>query len=212
MSPRTRRGRASAVPGARRLVLASASPRRADLLAQLGLRFEVRPAGVDETARPGEAPRDLALRLARDKGLAVDPSPAPSLVVSADTLVVLDGEVLGKPSDTVEAARFISRLAGRTHEVMTGFAVRAHPEETLETDLAVSRVTFAPMTLEEIDWYARSGEGLDKAGAYALQGIGSIFVRSVEGSYTNVIGLPMERLYPHLKLHGLLAGLPATPR
>jgi len=205
MSPRLKRGRTSA-PGARRLVLASASPRRADLLAQLGLRFEVRPAGVDE------APRDLALRLARDKALVVDPAPAPSVVVAADTLVVLDGEVLGKPADTMEAARFVSRLAGRTHEVMTGFAVRAHPEETIETDLAVSRVTFAPMTLEESDWYARSGEGLDKAGAYALQGIGAIFVRSVEGSYTNVIGLPMERLYPHLRRFGLLSGLPAAAR
>jgi|SRR6185503_3754533 len=211
MSPRLKRGRTSA-PGARRLVLASASPRRADLLAQLGLRFEVRPAGVDEAPRPEEAPPDLALRLARDKALAVDPAPGPSVVVAADTLVVLDGEVLGKPADTMEAARFVSRLAGRTHEVMTGFAVRAHPEETIETDLAVSRVTFAPMTLEESDWYARSGEGLDKAGAYALQGIGAIFVRSVEGSYTNVIGLPMERLYPHLRRFGLLSGLPAAAR
>src|SRR5262249_43550936 len=185
--------------------------RRADLLRSLGLRFEIRPAGVDETQRPAEAPADLALRLAREKGLAADALPGPSLVVSADTLVVLDGEVLGKPRDTAEAARFIARLAGRTHEVMTGFAVRAHPEETLATELVVSRVTFVAMSRAEIDWYAGSGEGLDKAGAYALQGIGAVFVRAVEGSYTNVIGLPMERLYPHLLRFGLPSGAPPPP-
>jgi septum formation protein len=131
--------------------------------------------------------------------------------VAADTLVVLDGEVLGKPRDTAEAARFVARLAGRTHQVMTGLAVRTHPEETLETELAVSRVTFAPMSGAEIDWYAATGEGLDKAGAYALQGIGAVFVTAVEGSYTNVIGLPMERLYPHLLRFGLLSGAPRPP-
>ena len=189
----------------RRLILASASPRRADLLGMLGLTFETRPTGVDETPRPGEPAPDLALRLARTKALAADASPGPSLVVAADTLVVLDGEVLNKPVDGDEAARFLARLAGRTHEVMTGLAVRTHPEEEVATDLTVSRVTFTPMSREEIAWYAASGEGLDKAGAYALQGIGSIFVAGVEGSYTNVIGLPMERLYPHLRRHGFLA-------
>jgi septum formation protein len=193
----------------RRLVLASASPRRSDLLRMLGLPFETRPANLDETPRPGEPAPDLAVRLARDKASAVDAAPGPSLVVAADTLVVLDGEVLNKPADRAEAARFLARLAGRTHEVMTGFAVRTHPEETLLTDLAVSRVTFAPMSRDEIAWYADSGEGLDKAGAYALQGKGAVFVRSVEGSYTNVIGLPMERLYPHLRRHGFLAISPS---
>lgn len=189
----------------RRLILASASPRRADLLGMLGLKFETRPTGVDETPRPGEPAPDLALRLARTKALAAEASPGPSLVVAADTLVVLDGEVLNKPVDGDEAARFLARLAGRTHEVMTGLALRTHPEGEVATDLTVSRVTFTPMSREEIAWYAASGEGLDKAGAYALQGIGSIFVAGVEGSYTNVIGLPMERLYPHLRRHGFLA-------
>jgi septum formation protein len=193
-----------------RLVLASASPRRADLLRLIGLRFETRPTGVDETPHPGEPAPDLALRLAREKAAAAAASPGPSLVVAADTLVVLDGEVLNKPADKDEAARFLARLAGRTHEVMTGLAIRTHPEERLETELAVSRVTFAPMSREEIAWYAGSGEGLDKAGAYALQGIGSIFVRSVDGSYTNVIGLPMDRLYPYLRRHGLLAISPTA--
>jgi nucleoside triphosphate pyrophosphatase len=188
----------------RRLVLASASPRRAELLSLLGLRFEVVPADVDESPRPGEDPADLAERLARDKALAVTPSGGPCLVVAADTIVVLDGALLGKPRDREEAALFVARLAGRTHEVMTGLAVRPLPGATLVSEVVRSRVTFAPMRPQEIDWYARSGEGLDKAGAYALQGIGAVFVRSVEGSYTNVIGLPMERLYPSLVRFGIL--------
>lgn len=188
----------------RRLVLASASPRRAELLALLGLRFEVVPSNVDESPRPGEAPPDLAERLARDKALAAAPPDRPSLIVAADTIVVLDGALLGKPSDREEAARFVARLAGRTHEVMTGLAVRALPEGTCDSEVVRSRVTFAPMRPEEIAWYAQSGEGLDKAGAYALQGIGALFVQSVEGSYTNVIGLPMERLYPSLVRFGIL--------
>lgn len=188
----------------RRLVLASASPRRAELLARLGVRFDVRPADVDESPRPGEAPAALAERLARDKALAVVPAGGPSLVVAADTIVVLDGALLGKPRDRQEAARFVGRLAGRTHEVLTGLAVRALPENQMTSEVVRSRVTFAPMRPEEIDWYAQSGEGLDKAGAYALQGIGSVFVEAVEGSYTNVIGLPMERLYPSLLRFGIL--------
>ncbi|HZN02342.1 MAG TPA: Maf family protein [Candidatus Polarisedimenticolia bacterium] len=192
-----------AAPG-RLLVLASASPRRAELLSLLGLRFDVRPTNVDESPRPGEAPADLAERLAREKALATTPSAGPSLVVAADTVVVLDGGLLGKPADRSEAAAFVGRLAGRTHEVMTGLAVRALPEEALESEVVRSRVTFSPMRPDEIDWYARTGEGLDKAGAYALQGIGAVFVRSVEGSYTNVIGLPMERLYPSLVRFGIL--------
>ena len=188
----------------RRLVLASASPRRAELLKLLGVRFEVVPSDVDESPRPGEPPPDLAERLARDKALAAAPPAGRSLVVAADTIVVLDGALLGKPRDHEEAARFVGRLAGRTHEVMTGLAVRALPEGTLASEVVRSRVTFAPMRPEEIDWYARSGEGMDKAGAYALQGIGAVFVQSVEGSYTNVIGLPMERLYPSLVRFGIL--------
>ena len=190
---------------ARRLVLASASPRRAELLRLLGVAFEIRPADVDEAPRPGEPPADLAERLAREKALATAATGGPALVVAADTVVVLDGALLGKPRDRAEAALFVGRLAGRTHEVMTGLAVRAIPEETLDSEVVRSRVTFAPMRREEIAWYAESGEGLDKAGAYALQGIGAVFVQGVEGSYTNVIGLPMERLYPSLVRYGVLA-------
>jgi len=189
----------------RSLVLASASPRRLELLRLLGLPITVRPAAVDEAPRPGEAPADLAARLARAKALAVKPPPdTPALVIGADTIVVLDGAILGKPRDRSDSARMVARLAGCTHEVITAFALRSLPEETLLSDLCTSRVSFAPMSPAEIDWYARSGEGDDKAGAYALQGLGSIFVTGIEGSYTNVIGLPLDRLYPHLKRYRLL--------
>jgi septum formation protein len=127
-------------------------------------------------------------------------------VVAADTIVVIAGDILGKPADEAEARRFLGRLAGATHEVITAFAVRACPEESVACECAVSRVTFAPMSADEIAWYAGTDEGRDKAGAYALQGIGALFVRSIEGFYTNFIGLPLDRLYPHLVRWGLLAG------
>ncbi|HYV84569.1 MAG TPA: Maf family protein [Patescibacteria group bacterium] len=189
---------------ARDLLLASASPRRSELLALVGVRFRATPVDLDETPRPGETPRALAERLALAKARAVEAPAAPALVLGADTLVVVDGAVLGKPRDDAEARRFLRLLAGRTHEVITSFAVRLCPEESHEVETAVSRVTFAPMSEEEIAWYAATGEGRDKAGAYALQGIGALFVRAVEGSYTNVIGLPLDRLYPHLVRWGLL--------
>lgn len=188
----------------RRLVLASASPRRADLLRQAGLSFETRPSGIEETARPNEPAGDLAERLAREKAAAAAAHPSPALVIAADTLVVLGDDILAKPRDPDEARAMLSRLAGRIHEVITGLAIRTLPEEEYHTERVVSRVEFAPLTTAQIDWYVSTGEGADKAGAYALQGIGALIIRSVEGSYTNVIGLPLERLYPHLRrLHFL---------
>src|SRR5206468_8335303 len=112
--------------------------------------------------------------------------------------------ILGKPGDADEARRMLRLLAGRTHEVTTGLVLRLLPEEELACESVTSRVTFAAMTEEETRWYAATGEGMDKAGAYALQGIGALFIESIDGSYTNVIGLPMERLYPHLRRHDLL--------
>jgi septum formation protein len=189
---------------ARAFLLASASPRRSELLAMIGVRFRATPVVVDETPRPGEGPGPLAARLAREKALAVAIPPGPALILGADTVVVVDGTILGKPADEEEARRFVGLLAGRTHDVITAFALRACPEETVVVETAVSRVTFAPMSEAEIAWYAATGEGRDKAGAYALQGIGALFVRAVEGSYTNVIGLPLDRLYPHLVRWGLI--------
>jgi septum formation protein len=192
----------------RSLLLASASPRRAELLRMLGLTFTTVAASIDETPRTGEPPEEVALRLARDKALAVARPSRPALIVAADTIVVIAGEILGKPRDDAESRLFVGRLAGRTHEVITAVALRACPEESVACERAVSRVTFAPLSPAEIDWYAGTGEGLDKAGAYALQGIGALFITAVEGSYTNVIGLPLDRLYPHLVRWGLLPLVP----
>ena len=188
----------------RAIVLASASPRRADLLRGLGLSFSVRPAEVPETPRPGEAAGDMAERLARDKAAGLLTPPDPSLVLAADTVVVLDGRLLGKPRDDREACDMLARLAGATHEVITGYALRLTPEGALHSGRARSRVTFLPLSASEIDWYVGTGEGRDKAGAYALQGIGALFISRVEGSYTNVIGLPLDHLYPHLLRLGLI--------
>lgn len=193
----------------RSLILVSASPRRSDLLRQAGLAFTVRPADVDETPLPGEAPGDLALRLACAKARALAAPEGPALAIAADTVVAIDGTTLGKPRDLEDARRMLGLLSGRTHRVITAVALRVLPEETLVSDRVESLVTFVPMAGEEIAWYAATGEGMDKAGAYALQGIGAFFIASIEGSYTNVIGLPLERLHPHLRRFGLIEPAPA---
>jgi septum formation protein len=183
----------------RTIVLASASPRRADLLQAIGLQFTVAPSDVDETALDGEAPRPMAERLARAKVSAVPALTSPSLAIAADTVVVVDGTLFGKPRDDADAGRMLRMLSGRTHQVITAIALRARPEEEVACESVTSRVTFAPLSEDEIAWYIATGEGADKAGAYALQGIGALFVTSVEGSYTNVIGLPLDRIYPYLR-------------
>jgi len=193
----------------RSILLVSASPRRAELLRHAGLDFTIRPSDVDETPLPDEAPGDLAERLARAKVLALPAVSFPALAIGADTVVAVAGAILGKPRDRDEARRMLRQLSGRVHEVTTAMALRTLPEETITCERAVSRVTFAPLSNREIDWYADTGEGMDKAGAYALQGIGALFIESIAGSYTNVIGLPLERLYPHLRLHGVLPAPPA---
>jgi septum formation protein len=177
--------------GAARLVLASASPRRRDLLAGLGLRFEVRAAAVDESPRPGEPPADLVERLARAKAEAVAGN-RDEVVIAADTVVVADGETLGKPVDAGDAARMLRRLGGRTHRVLTGVAVR-HDGAAAATVVA-TEVTFTPLTEADIEWYVATGEPLDKAGAYAIQGAGGLFVARIAGSYHNVVGLPLAQL------------------
>ncbi len=193
----------------RSLVLVSASPRRSELLRQAGLEFTVWPAEIDETPLPGEPPGDLAERLAMVKARALPAARRPTLAIAADTVVAIGGTILGKPRDREDARRMLGLLSGRTHDVITVVALRAMPEETVSSERCLSRVTFAPMSGQDIAWYAETGEGMDKAGAYALQGIGAFFVASIEGSYTNVIGLPLERLHPHLRRHGFLASLPS---
>lgn len=177
------------------LVLASASPRRSRLLGEAGIAFEVVPADIDEHPVAGESPVEMAERLAREKALAVAARLAdgpPRAVLAADTIVVLGDLVLGKPRDPDHAVELLSSLVGRTHEVVTGVAL-AHTGTTDTRSLHVSsRVRMRPAEVDEIRTYVATGEPLDKAGAYALQGEGRRFVEQVDGSETNVIGLPMD--------------------
>jgi septum formation protein len=176
-----------------RIVLASSSPRRREILSALGLSFETRPSDVDESLRGGEPAFEAAERLAREKASAVAAGASDALVVAADTLVVLDGEALGKPRDRADARRTLSRLAGRAHEVVTGVALARSGRLVSGRD--VTRVQFAPMTPAEVEAYVASGEPDDRAGSYAIQGIGGLFVTRVEGSPSNVVGLPVRLLY-----------------
>ena len=174
------------------LVLASASPRRRALLAAAGIPAEVVPADIDETARAGEGPADLVERLAREKSETIARDRPDAIVLGADTIVVLDGEILGKPRDAAHAIELLSRLAGETHTVVTGVAVATGGGRSVETTRVETRVRLRPADAAEIAAYVATGEPLDKAGAYALQGEGGRFVSAVDGSRTNVIGLPMD--------------------
>jgi septum formation protein len=180
------------------LVLASASPRRAEILRSLSIPFQVDPADVDETPLSGEAPDETASRLASAKAAAVAPRHPGAPVLAADTLVVLDDTVLGKPADDAEAARMLFRLSGREHRVVTVVCLRADTGPgTALTEW--SRVRFAPLSEGEVAWYVATGEPRDKAGAYAVQGLGARFIEGIEGSFTNVMGLPARVVYRLLK-------------
>jgi septum formation protein len=172
-----------------RLVLASASPRRRELLMAAGLEFEVDPAHVDETLRAGEAAADYIERVTRAKAEAVAARHPDAAVVAADTAVIVDGRVLGKPADEVEAARMLRELSGRSHEVWTGVAVARAGE--VRYALERTTVWMRPLSESEVRSYVASGEPLDKAGAYAIQGLASSFIPRIEGSRSNVVGLPV---------------------
>ena len=179
------------------LVLASASPRRESLLRTLGLTPIIAAAEIDESLRPGEAPEGAVRRLAEAKGLVARRRDQDALVLAADTLVVVDGphgaHPLGKPRDAAEAAAMLRELSGREHRVLTGVSLHP-PRGAAVTDLAETRVRFATLSRTVVDWYVRTGEALDKAGAYGVQGAAALFVERIEGSWTNVAGLPLERL------------------
>ncbi len=184
----------------RRLILASRSPRREALLREAGFQFEQAAPDVCEAARPGEAPESQAQRLALLKARAVAERAEPdSCVLAADTLVVIDECVLGKPRDPAEAVEMLLRLAGRRHRVLTGFALLIPRTGRHEVGLEESAVQLRHLSPEEAHAYVASGEPLDKAGAYALQGEGSRFVEAVTGSRSNVIGLPLEVVVPRLE-------------
>ena len=187
-----------------RLILASASPRRQALLTQLGLFPIVEPPAVDERPLPGEDARSLAARLARMKGSAIAARAAnrDAVVLAADTVVALDGELLGKPTSPEDAMRMLRTLSGRTHSVISGIFV-ASPRH-METQAVETRVRFRALSESQIRWYAATGEPLDKAGSYAIQGIGGAFVESIEGSHSNVIGLPLAETLNALDRAGLV--------
>jgi septum formation protein len=214
-----------------RLILASASPRRAELLRSAGYDFDIVTADVDESIREGESPAAYVRRLAAEKSAAaqkygasgfsrterkgppkgghhvLDGSPEDGhsvLVLGADTTVVVDREILGKPTDDADVARMLRRLSGRVHEVLTGVSLRRGACEVGRVE--TTAVEFAPLSEEDIAWYVASGEGRDKAGAYAIQGLASRFIPRIEGSYSNVVGLPVACV------RALLTEISGTPR
>lgn len=190
-----------------RLILASASPRRAQVLRDAGIEFEARLAQVEESRRTNEAPEAMVQRLAEQKAVAGAAGVAgAALVIGADTAVVCDGAVLGKPASPEDARRILHLLSGRTHRVVTGLAVLHLPDHRLRVELETTRVAFAPMTEQEIEEYVSSGEPLDKAGAYGIQGRGGKFVTRIEGCYFNVVGLPLARLCRLMSELGWSAG------
>ncbi len=178
------------------LVLASHSPRRRELLTAAGIPFVVRASPVDETLIPGEIPQDHVRRLARAKAEAVPAAPD-EIILGADTVVVVDHHILGKPSGPGDAARMLRLLSGREHEVITGVCLRSARRTTVATE--TTRVRFVALADQDISAYLASGEPMDKAGAYAIQGLASKFVERVEGCYFNVVGLPVALVHKHLK-------------
>ncbi len=189
-----------------RLVLASASPRRAELLRVAGIEFDVMSADIDEAIAPGEQAEDYGRRVARQKAEATALRAPGRPILAADTIVVVDTLVLGKPADDADAWRMLALLSGRTHTVITAVCLDnpAAGAGRMDTRVAHTRVEFARLSETEIGWYVASGEPAGKAGAYAIQGMASRFVDSIDGSYSNVVGLPVALVYKMCRNAGLL--------
>ncbi|MFZ0817186.1 MAG: Maf family protein [Candidatus Sulfotelmatobacter sp.] len=196
------------------IILASASPRRQELLRNAGIQFTVKPADIDETPLAGESPRECAERLAREKALAVFRSEPQSCVLGADTIVVVDDVMLGKPRDAADAARMLRLLSGRTHAVITGVCLAA-PVASRELPVASETenpkiasestlVTMCALSEDEIRDYVATGDSMDKAGAYGIQGMASRWIPRIEGDYSNVVGLPVARVYAMLRERGVV--------
>ena len=182
-----------------RLILASASPRRIEILKLMDLDFDIIPANIDETFRPGETARAHALRLGEEKALFVAESHPEAWVLGADTIVVVKGEILGKPRSPEEATEMLEKLSDRTHEVLTGFCIIGQDRGIRLREVVSSEVIFRKIAPDEIAWYTGTEEPFDKAGAYAVQGMGGCFVREIRGSCTNVVGLPLCEVIEALK-------------
>jgi septum formation protein len=179
------------------LVLASSSPRRAELLRSAGIPFATQPSDVDETARPGERPLDYALRMAREKAHAVAALRPNDTVLGADTIVVVDNDILGKPRDADDARAMLRRLSGRWHEVTSAVCLVVDGRERLEH--ATTRVEFSALSDDDIAGYVALGEPMDKAGAYGIQGIAARWIPRIEGDYSNVVGLPVALVWRMLR-------------
>lgn len=187
-----------------RFILASASPRRYELLKQLGLEFDVIPSRVEEDRVQGESPQEHVIRLAEAKALEVGSRYSDRWVIAADTIVYVDGFILGKPEGREEALEMLRRLSGRDHWVLTGFSVQHLEKKKGDQEAVQTAVKVKTLTPVEMEWYVHTGEPFDKAGGYAIQGIGSFMIESIRGSYSNVVGLPLCELIQMLKQLGAL--------
>ena len=183
------------------LILASTSPRRKDLLSQIGLTFTIVPSDFEEDMSLPLSPDMLTMHLSKEKALAVAKDYPDAVIIGADTVVAIDGAVLGKAHTNEDAQRMLSMLSGKTHQVITGLTVIIPAGESptgvqiIESVASINDVTFKPLAGEEIEWYIQTGEPLEKAGAYGIQGLGAMFVEKIEGSYSGIVGLPLEILY-----------------
>jgi septum formation protein len=186
------------------LILASTSPRRADLLREAGIEVEIQPADVNEDVEPGEAPEVYVHRVAEAKARAISRRMPGRFVLAADTAVVVEGQILGKPANDEDAARMLRSLSGRSHLVISGVCLMKDGEAAVQTEVETSVVEFANLSPAEIAWYVSSGESMDKAGGYGIQGLASRFVTRIAGSYTNVVGLPIAVVYRMCTKAGLL--------
>jgi len=183
------------------LILASTSPRRKDLLSQIDLTFTIVPSDFEEDMSLPLSPDMLTMHLSKEKALAVAKDYPDAVIIGADTVVAIDGAVLGKTHTNEDAQRMLSMLSGKTHQVITGLTVIIPAGESptgvqiIESVASINDVTFKPLAAEEIEWYIQTGEPLEKAGAYGIQGFGAMFVEKIEGSYSGIVGLPLEILY-----------------
>lgn len=191
------------------LYLASQSPRRSELLTQIGVSFSVLPVDIDETAKQNEIPEDYVIRLAKEKAVTGwnTVKEKANFVLGSDTAVIIDGEILGKPESHADAKRMLNLLSGKSHQVMSAVALAGlsenHEQPELSCVISVSEVTFKPLSANEIEWYVESGESTDKAGSYAIQGLAASFITHLSGSYSGVMGLPLHETSELLKKAGI---------
>jgi len=186
-----------------RFILASSSPRRRELLASIGLSFDVMPSDIPEIHQPGESPEEYVARLSRGKAAVIAAKHPDSWIIAADTTVLLGDELLEKPADADDAKRMLATISGKTHTVYTGVTLQNAARGWHDTRVAETEVRMLPLDERDIAWYVSTGEPLDKAGAYAAQGIGAVFIDSIHGSYTNVVGLPLALLFQMLRRAGV---------